>query len=239
MRVFVNKLMGAPASCLFFGSYESIKYIQKKQNYYKNQMLMDFISGMGAEVVSCVLWVPIDVIKERLQVQNDLKLYNYKGSIDAVRQITKGEGYLGLYRAYGATILSFGPFIGINLMLYEKVKRMLGIKRNQANFFQNFTVAFITGTVASLITNPFDVAKLRMQIQRTELSSHSVQSLAEGRFGYRNVFHGVYKIATSEGFFSLWRGCGTRILHMSSQAAINLSLLEKIRAHFLKSIKQK
>ena len=119
MRVFVNKLMGAPASCLFFGSYESIKYIQKKQNYYKNQMLMDFISGMGAEVVSCVLWVPIDVIKERLQVQNDLKLYNYKGSIDAVRQITKGEGYFGLYRAYGATILSFGPFIGINLMLYE------------------------------------------------------------------------------------------------------------------------
>lgn len=29
-------------------------------------MLINFLSGFGAECVSSVLWVPIDVIKERL-----------------------------------------------------------------------------------------------------------------------------------------------------------------------------
>ena len=30
---------------------------------------MHFMAGMVAEAFSCVLWVPIDVTKERLQVQ--------------------------------------------------------------------------------------------------------------------------------------------------------------------------
>lgn len=55
-------------------------------------------AGFAAELISCVFWLPIDVIKERLQVQSNLKLYEYKNTFDAVRQISKSEGILGLYR---------------------------------------------------------------------------------------------------------------------------------------------
>ena len=55
-------------------------------------------------------------------MQSELKTYYYKNSIDAARQISKTEGFSALYRAYGATILSFGPFTGINLALYDKFK---------------------------------------------------------------------------------------------------------------------
>ena len=34
--------------------------------------LSHFTSGLLAECVSCVLWVPIDVVKERLQVQANI-----------------------------------------------------------------------------------------------------------------------------------------------------------------------
>jgi len=232
--VLVKKAMGAPASCLFFGSYETFKYAQNQQTLYSNQMMKDFISGVGAECVSCVLWVPIDVIKERLQVQNALKSYNYSNSIDAVKQITKTEGIIGLYRAYGATVLAFGPFIGINLMLYEKVKRFLNIDNEKPQILKSFSLAFITGTIASVLTNPFDVAKLRMQVQRAEMASRNLLKVSDGRFGYRNVFHGMFVISKPEGVLALWRGCGARILHMSSQAAVNFSLLEKIRGYLLK-----
>lgn len=77
---------------------------------------------MIAETVSCVLWVPIDILKERLQVQHELKSYHYKNTFDAIRQISKGEGFLGLYRAYGATVMAFGPYTGISLALYDKIK---------------------------------------------------------------------------------------------------------------------
>lgn len=225
--------MGAPASCLFFGSYESFKYFQNMQSLYTNQMLKDFMSGVGAECVSCVLWVPIDVVKERLQVQNALKSYKYEGSIDAIKQIMRGEGVIGLYRAYGATILAFGPFVGINLMLYEKVKRFLNVDASNPQFLKTISTAFITGSIASFLTNPFDIAKLRMQVQRAEIANQGFGKISEGRFGYRNVFHGIYKIVKSEGPLAMWRGCGARILHMSSQAAINFSLLDKIRSLLL------
>ena len=45
-----------------------------------------------------------------------------KGDIDALRQVSRTEGVRGLYRAYGATVMSFGPFSGLYFMFYEYAK---------------------------------------------------------------------------------------------------------------------
>ena len=55
-------------------------------------------SGFIAEFASCSLWLPIDIIKERMQVQSELKLYKYDGAVDAVQKIRGTEGVIGLYR---------------------------------------------------------------------------------------------------------------------------------------------
>jgi len=74
---------------------------------------------MFAETIACMMFVPIDVIKERRQVQSDLKTFNYKSDLDAIKQIAKVEGVRGMYKAYGATVLSFGPFSALYFMFYE------------------------------------------------------------------------------------------------------------------------
>ena len=51
-----------------------------------------------AEIVSCSLWLPIDIIKERLQVQSEVKIYNYRGPLEAIKKINLTEGIIGLYR---------------------------------------------------------------------------------------------------------------------------------------------
>lgn len=48
------------------------------------------------------------------------------------------------------------------------------------------------------------------------MSQNIIKKLEDGMFGYRNVFHGIYLVVKREGIFSLWKGCGARILHMSS-----------------------
>jgi len=52
----------------------------------------------------------VDVIKERLQIQHKNDRIQYKGGFDALMKICKTEGIMGIYRGYGATLASFGPF---------------------------------------------------------------------------------------------------------------------------------
>ena len=67
---------------------------------------------MLAEAIACVIYVPVDVIKERLQVQKGIqsiggglqKGYYYKGSLDALKKITRNEGLGGIYKGYLATL---------------------------------------------------------------------------------------------------------------------------------------
>lgn len=146
----------------------------------KNNPLLFFTAGMIAEACSCVLWVPIDVLKERLQVQSELKTYSYKNTFDAIGQISKKEGILGLYKAYGATILSFGPYTGISIALYDKIKRnrlnffthfsnfldMLGLDGSDRpiTLFESFILSSASGFLASIVTNPMDIVKTRLQV---------------------------------------------------------------------------
>ena len=49
-------------------------------------------------------------------------IYQYNGTMDAIRQIYRSDGILGFYRAYGATLVAFGPQTAINLALYEQLE---------------------------------------------------------------------------------------------------------------------
>jgi hypothetical protein len=67
----------------------------------------------------------VDVIKERLQVTQRTPAAGYsnpyKGSIHAFRVISREEGIAGMYKGYGATLLSYGPFSALYFLFYEKV----------------------------------------------------------------------------------------------------------------------
>jgi hypothetical protein len=57
--------------------------------------------------------------------------------------------------------------------------------------------------LATILTNPLDLSKFRMQVQRAE---KAFDATTPGRFGYKNVFHGVAMIYEKEGFLSLFKG---------------------------------
>lgn len=60
------------------------------------------------------------------------------------------EKFVGLYRAYGATLLSFGPFIGINLALFERVKELLTNTERGFGVMESFFTGLITGLFSIL-----------------------------------------------------------------------------------------
>lgn len=81
------------------------------------------------------------------------------------------------------------------------------------------------GASAALITNPLDMARLRMQVQRAGKAGGGKVT----EFYYKNMFHGVYRIATEEGIKALFNGAFARILFQIPMVAITMSLLEFIK----------
>src|SRR5262249_2238473 len=93
---WVTFVGSAPAACTYFTSYEFLKPFLGKVNskiFELDSMTNHFSAGLLAEAISCVLWVPIDVVKERLQVQSlippEFSSTRYKGNLDAIITIAK------------------------------------------------------------------------------------------------------------------------------------------------------
>jgi hypothetical protein len=220
----------APAACLYFSTFEGAKAVlERAPGLERAPAAAHFASGLIAETVSCVLWVPIDVVKERLQVQSALPpgAARYGGNVDAIRTILQREGLRGIYKGYGATVASFGPFSAFYLMFYEQfkatAKRFYGVASDGDVPFAGFLLSgAAAGSLASFVTNPLDMAKLRIQVQRGN------QGVGFG-FNYRHIAHGVSEILRREGFRGLWKGAGARVAFHAPSAAITIAAYEKCK----------
>jgi hypothetical protein len=120
----VTAIGSAPATALYFGSYEFGKSWGAVNAPWLPASTVHLAAGFAAETASCVLFVPIDVVKERMQVQRRstsaaAEAY-YTSTFDALSKISRTEGVRGIYKGYGATLASFGPFSALYFMFYEQ-----------------------------------------------------------------------------------------------------------------------
>ena len=249
-------LGSAPATCLYLTSYEMNKrWLQQLPFLQSAQPVANFAAGLLAECFSCVLWVPIDVVKERMQVQSnvpELSLH-YRSTLHAIATIARSEGLRGVYRGYGATVASFGPYSAFYLSIYDQLKqqmtRRLGSQHTPAlhprsspssssspassapslPFTAYLACGFISGGTAALITNPLDMAKLRLQVQR---AGGGLQ------FGYRNLLHGVREVVREEGVRGLWKGAGARVAFFAPSSALNIAIFDSVKAHLNQKLAQ-
>ena len=63
---------------------------------------------------------PLDLVRTRLSAQTTSNYYT--GISHALRAIVHDEGFLGLYRGLGATLLQIGPSLALNYCAYETLR---------------------------------------------------------------------------------------------------------------------
>ncbi|CAH0482038.1 unnamed protein product [Peronospora belbahrii] len=231
----VSLLGSAPATCLYMTSYEmSKKTLVGIESFRQHPSFLYLGAGMIAEAFSCVLWVPIDVIKERMQVQvppqdaskNMRKTY-YRNTLDAVQTIARTERLGGLYKGYFATLFSFGPFSALYFMFYENAKAFAQKQLDLQELPAHYTLgsAAVAGAMASFLTNPLDLIKLRLQVQR-------VYTIEEAPTAYHGIVDGLTRVIRTEGVLALYKGAGARVAFHAPSTAITMSLFESCRQVF-------
>lgn len=240
---------GTPGTMIYFCSYEWVKGSISKGEAALPEFATYFGAGMFAETIACLIYVPVDVIKERMQVQNNVtkntfQQYQYSGSLDALKQIMKVDGLAGLYKGYAATLASFGPFSAFYFLFYEQMKskcrEYLEINNTKGDdkitpkpdlpFMYVLLCSASAGAAASWITSPLDMAKLRLQIQRSSKSNNTLSfpSPVQHR-GMVDCLSEIYKRGGVQGLF---RGAGARVMHFAPATMITMTCFETCRSLF-------
>jgi len=251
---------GTPGTIIYLCGYDIFKdhlssalspfNATKNNKDNEESFVVHFTAGILAETVACLIYVPVDVIKERLQIQYKTDAVQYKGGWDALVKITKTEGPMGIYKGYGATLASFGPFSALYFMFYEQFKSWSKsyIQRNQTittstvnettttttTLPLSFTIvsSASAGAIASFVTSPLDMAKLRLQVQRgTESSSKTNPS-------YRGMSDVLAHSYRSGGIPALFRGAGARVLHFVPLTTVIMTSYETCRHFFHQTLTQ-
>lgn len=239
---------GTPGTMLYLCTYDIAKgrlsrAIQSSNDGELRHSLgsdfaVHFSSGMIAEAVACVVYVPVDVIKERLQVQHAspapaTAVANYRSSWHALQTISRTEGIPALYKGYGATLLSFGSYAGLFFLFYERFLKetreylvnndssYATKAQSQVPFHWTVICSCTAGAAASFLTSPLDMAKLRLQVQRGQMSANpgTVQL-------YRGVVDCLIHSYQTWGARGLFRGAGARVLHFAPATTCTMTAYE-------------
>lgn len=212
---------GTPGTMLYLCSYELIK---ERLGGNETDFRVHLASGMLAEAIACIIYVPVDVVKERLQVSSF-----YRNEWNALQKIARTEGFAGgIYKGYGATLASFGPFSALYFVFYEKLKVWASPSSSltELSFYQYLLCSCTAGGLASWLTSPLDMAKLRLQIQRGNQATNA------NTITYRGMVDCLQHTYRSEGVGGLFRGAGARVLHFAPAMTITMTCFETFRDFF-------
>nr|GMC57066.1 solute carrier family 25 member 44 [Ipomoea batatas]GMC59487.1 solute carrier family 25 member 44 [Ipomoea batatas]GMC62234.1 solute carrier family 25 member 44 [Ipomoea batatas] len=221
-RGFGTVITGAiPARIIFLTALETIKVTTFrmvepfKLSEPTQAAIANGVGGMLASLCSQSIFVPIDVVSQRLMVQGYSGHANYNGGLDVVRKVLKSEGIRGLYRGFGLSVVTYSPSSAVWWASYGSSQRFMwsllghGFENGQPAPSQGMVVSvqaaggIIAGATASCITTPLDTIKTRLQVM-----GHK-----NDRPNARQV---VKQLIAEEGWSGLYRGLGPRFVSMSA-----------------------
>ncbi|GAB1860815.1 Mitochondrial 2-oxodicarboxylate carrier [Camponotus japonicus] len=181
-------------------------------------------AGFLAGVTEAILVNPFEVIKVKLQ-SNRKHVKESPSTFAVTKEIVSkyGFGLNGLNKGLSATIMRNAVFNSFYFSFYHSVKECVPVKKESPwlAFLTKIIIGFVSGTIASCLNIPFDVAKSRIQG-----SQNGIQ--------YKGTLNTMYIIYKREGFIALYKGLVPKVLRLGPGGAIMLVMYEYMHAFLTK-----
>ncbi|XP_015184380.1 PREDICTED: mitochondrial 2-oxodicarboxylate carrier isoform X2 [Polistes dominula] len=174
-------------------------------------------AGFFAGVTEGVLVNPFEVIKVK---QQSNRVGRPSTAIVTREIISKyGFGLNGLYRGLSATIMRNAVFNSFYFGFYHSVKNYIPVNKDPLlEFGTKVSLGFVSGTVASCLNIPFDVAKSRIQGP-------------QGNIQYKGTLNTICIIYKNEGFKALYKGLLPKVLRLGPGGAIMLVVYDYMHVY--------
>ncbi|XP_027344647.1 mitochondrial arginine transporter BAC2-like [Abrus precatorius] len=161
------------------------------------------LGGVGTGALQSLLLSPVELVKVRLQLQNQGQTTESgKGPLRVAKNIWRKEGFRGIYRGLGITVMRDAPSHGLYFWTYEYMRERLhpGCRKSGQERLNTMLIAGgLAGVASWIICYPLDVVKTRLQAQ------------TPSSLKYKGIFDCFKKSINEEGYCVLWRGLGTAV----------------------------
>ncbi|XP_010914395.1 uncharacterized protein [Elaeis guineensis] len=181
--------------------------------------LYHFSTSGAAVAVATTVTHPLDVLKVRLQMQLAGQRGNLIGMGELSAQIIKSEGPRALYLGLGPALTRSVLYGGLRLGLYEPCKCICDYMFGSTNFLVKVASGAFSGAIATALTNPTEVLKVRLQMNSNTR---------------RGPIREMHKIMSEEGIRALWKGVGPAMARAGSLTASQMATYDESKQALLK-----
>ncbi|XP_063306837.1 probable mitochondrial glutathione transporter SLC25A40 [Pelobates fuscus] len=224
-------IMAVPATAFYFTFYDQLRdiLIPRLQG---NTETASLLAGATARLGSVTLISPLELIRTKMQSRP----LSYRELCLCIQSSVVKDGWLSLWKGWGPTVLRDVPFSALYWFNYELGKKWLCQKYNspEPTFSIYFIAGAVSGSIASIVTLPFDVVKTRRQIEVGELEVFSTsQKRSTSTWKVMNT------ILAENGFSGLFAGLIPRLIKVAPACAVMISTYEFGKTFFRKLNKEK
>ncbi|KAJ6005136.1 hypothetical protein N7540_012935 [Penicillium herquei] len=239
-------MMGIPANIIYFAGYDWLRF---DENSPVRKSIPDvyvpFIAGAIARTTAAAATSPVEMFRTRLQATPGTGAGHFKATLQGLHQMTQVNGYASLWRGLSLTMWRDVPFSGLYWWGYEKIKLSLESARQHTTvtaieaevpssataFLDSFIAGAASGSVAALVTTPFDVGKTRQQVYRHmdhvpskgPRSANIPKTVVPEQLSLPKFLMHIFR---EEGTAGLFRGWSARCLKVAPACAIMISTYE-------------
>lgn len=169
----------------------SLDYLKTHYFVNKSPTPLESISmGVIARCMSGAALIPVTVVKTRFESG----VYGYSSMTAALKEIYRTEGIKGMTCGLVPTLFRDAPFSGLYLMFYTQTKKLVPENMMNSGYASpiHFTCGVTAGILASVVTQPADVLKTKMQLYPNKFNGlWSVAVYVHGKYGVRGYFKGM------------------------------------------------
>ncbi|XP_074835292.1 mitochondrial glutathione transporter SLC25A39 isoform X1 [Carettochelys insculpta] len=219
-------VMAVPATVIYFTSYDQLlDYLRSRMGTQGAHIPL--VAGAIARLGAVTVISPLELIRTKMQSRQ----LSYRELRVCIQSSVSQDGWLSLWRGWGPTVLRDVPFSALYWFNYELVKEWLcrQFRLDKATFMVSFASGAISGTVAAVLTLPFDVVKTQRQI---ELGNQETLRVAASKSSSTWLL--LRRIRAESGTRGLFAGFLPRVIKVAPACAIMISTYEFGKTFFQK-----
>jgi len=207
-------VMAVPATVVYFTMYDQLRDgMMKKYQFGYQPMWVPAVAGGMARTIAATLISPLELVRTKMQSQK----LSYIEIAQAVKTLVSNQGLSSMWRGLGPTVLRDVPFSSFYWVSYEFLKTKFADR--QPSFWFSFAAGATAGTVAAILTLPFDVIKTHRQIELGEMEAVTRPQLT-------STYSMLKTLYQSNGYRGLFAGAVPRIVKVAPGCAIMISSYE-------------